>query len=77
MSSQILDSRELERLLSAAAVSKTFRHLLLDDPTRALVEGYQGERFRLDDTSHSLLKSLHVTTLPEFAQHLLKHSTEL
>lgn len=76
MSMQILDQRELERVLSAAAVSETFRRLLLVDPVRALTEGYQGERFHLDVRCHSYLSSLHVTSLSEFAQRLLKNPFE-
>ncbi len=68
MTSQIVDNRELQRILSAAAVSESFRRLLLVDPVQALAQGYQGERFRVDSRSHSFLKSLRVSTLSEFAQ---------
>jgi hypothetical protein len=76
MSMQILDNRELERVLSAAAVSETFRRLLLVDPVRALTEGYQGERFHVDAGCHRYLSSLRVTTLSEFAQRLLRNPME-
>lgn len=76
MSLQILNNHELERVLSAAAVSETFRKLLLVDPIRALTEGYQGERFHLDAQCHPYLSSLRVTTLSEFAQRLLKSPFE-
>jgi hypothetical protein len=76
MSMQILDNRELERVLSAAAVSETFRRLLLVDPIRALSEGYQGERFQLDVRSHPYLRSLRVTSLSEFAQRMLRNPLE-
>jgi hypothetical protein len=76
MSIQILDNRELTRVLSAAAVSETFRQLLLLDPVRALTEGYQGERFHLDARCHPYLSSLRVTTLSEFAQRLLRNPLE-
>jgi hypothetical protein len=76
MSMQILDNRELERVLSAAAVSETFRRLLLIDPVRALTEGYQGECFQLDARCHPYLSSLRVTSLSEFAQRLLRNPLE-
>ncbi len=76
MSTQILDNRELERVLSAAAVSETFRRLLLVDPVRALTEGYQGERFNLDVRCHPYLSNLRVSTLSEFAQRLLRSPWE-
>ncbi len=76
MSSQMLESRELERLLSAAAVSESFRRLLLVDPVKAFNEGYQGERFRMNDRLHSQLKTMRVRTLPEFAQQLLMGGME-
>lgn len=77
MQSQIMESRELERLLSAATVSETFRQLLIADPVKAFMEGYQGERFQLDAKLHSRLKSMRVASLPELAQQLLVVEQEM
>ncbi len=54
-------SKELNRILSAAVVSRRFRNLLLSDAAAALHSGYNGETFELSgpstgNTPHAALK---------------------
>ena len=41
------DPSDINRVLAAAVVSKAFCHLLLTNPTKALAQGFCGERFSL------------------------------
>ena len=65
-------SSALNRLLAAAVVSVNFRQLLLTEPDRALVEGFQGEFFPLNHQERTLLLNAQANSLKEFA---LKIST--
>jgi hypothetical protein len=58
---------ELNRLLSAAVVSKSFRNTLLTSPEIALATGYQGETFNLSDADRSWLFSIKPTNLVDLA----------
>ena len=58
---------ELNRLLSAAVVSKSFRNMLLVNPEIAVANGYQGESFNLSDEDRSWLYSMRSTSLVDFA----------
>jgi len=64
-------SRELNRLVTAAVVSKRFCELLLEDPAEAIADGYAGEAFLLTDEEHDLVLSIQASTLQEFAIKLL------
>lgn len=61
---------ELDRLLAAAVVSPRFCRLLLEDPARALEEGYQGEEFLLSDQELALFQSIRADSLADFADQL-------
>jgi hypothetical protein len=76
--SQVLaNSKEINRLLTAAIVSRRFRQLLLADPPAALRIGYNGENFRLTLDEINLVQSIHATTLPDFAAQLLEKTGDL
>jgi hypothetical protein len=67
------DHSDLNRLLAAAVVSRSFCKLLLTEPARAVMLGFAGEHFSLSATEYDLVISAQATSLPEFAQHLCKH----
>ena len=64
-------SRELNRLVTAAVVSKRFCELLLNDPAGAIAAGYDGEAFLLTAEEQDLVLSIQASTLGEFARQLL------
>lgn len=64
------NSTEINRLLAAAVVNRPFCNLLLKDPARAIEEGFAGERFALSHEEYNLILSIHVSSLPEFANEL-------
>jgi hypothetical protein len=68
---------ELNRLLSAAVVSKSFRNMLLTSPEDALASGYQGEIFNLSDADRSWLFSIKPTNLVDLAANLVIHQQDL
>ena len=66
-----IDINELSRLLTAATVSKKFRHLLLTNPRQALENGYNGEVFNLDEPDLDRIMAIQALSLHEFAQQLV------
>jgi hypothetical protein len=64
---------ELNRLLSAAVVSKSFRSMLLASPEIALASGYQGETFNLSPEDQSWLFSIHPTSLVDLAANMVSY----
>jgi hypothetical protein len=64
---------ELNRLLSAAVVSKSFCNMLLSSPELALSNGYQGEAFNLCDADRNWLFSIKPTSLSDLAANMLTH----
>ena len=70
-----IDLNELSRLLTAATVSKKFRHLLLTNPEQALANGYNGEVFQLDAQDLDRIMSIQAFSLREFAQQLISPQT--
>lgn len=61
------DHLEIQRLVAAAAISKPFCRLLLDEPEQALQAGFQGESFLLTNEERALVVSIRARSLPEFA----------
>lgn len=49
---------DLERMLSAGAVDRQYRELVLREPLRA-AEGYQSERFRLTPEEKAVIANIH------------------
>lgn len=68
---------ELNRLLSAAVVSKSFRSMLLSSPELALANGYQGEAFNLSDADRSWLFSIKASSLSDLAANMVTHQQKL
>ena len=68
---------ELNRLLSAALVSKSFRSVLLTNPEIALANGYQGEKFNLSDADRSWLFSIKPASLVDLAANMLTYQQNL
>jgi hypothetical protein len=68
---------ELNRLLSAAVVSKSFRNTLLTSPEIALATGYQGETFNLSEADRSWLFSIKPNSLVDLAADMVAHQQDL
>ena len=68
---------ELNRLLSAAVVSKSFRSMLLSNPEIALASGYQGEKFNLTEEDRVWLFSIRPATLVDLAANMVAHQQNL
>jgi hypothetical protein len=68
---------ELNRLLSAAVVSKSFRNMLLSSPEVALASGYQGEKFNLSDADRAWLFSIKPTSLVDLAANMVIHQQDV
>ncbi len=64
------DHRELNRLLTAAVINKSFCHLLLNNPTKAAHDGFADEAFVLSEQEMALLRSIRASSLAEFARQL-------
>jgi hypothetical protein len=64
---------ELNRLLCAAVVSKSFRTMLMSNPEIAVASGYQGETFNLSDEDRSWLSSIRPANLVDLAANLVTH----
>ena len=60
----------IRRLLTAAAISPRFCATLLNNPDRAIQNGFGGEQFHLSESIRIQLVSIRATTLPEFIQRL-------
>jgi len=67
------DSSEINRLLAAAVVSTRFCNLLLNDPARAIADGFAGEQFVLSEDEQDFILSLRASSLKEFAAQLCDH----
>lgn len=70
-SSMLGVSPEINRLLTAAVISRRFCRLLLTNPLGALTLGYRGEAFRLNPTEVRRISAIQATSLRDFALQLL------
>ena len=68
---------ELNRLLCAAVVSKSFRSMLMTNPEIAVNSGYQGESFNLSDEDRSWLSSIRPANLVDLAANLVTHQQSI
>jgi len=68
---------ELNRLLSAAVVSKSFRNVLLTSPDIALASGYQGETFNLSEADRNWLFSIKPADLVDLAANMVTYQQKL
>ncbi len=64
---------ELNRLLCAAVVSKSFRNMLIANPEIAVASGYQGEKFNLCSEDQNWLYSIHPTNLVDLAANMVSY----
>jgi hypothetical protein len=64
---------EMNRLLCAAVVSKSFRSMLMTNPEIAVATGYQGESFNLSDEDRGWLTSIRPANLVDLAANLVAH----
>jgi hypothetical protein len=63
-------NQEISRVLSAAVINNRFRSMLLDYPRSAVVSGYFGEKFSLENEMIQKLGSIHSGNLADFAAQL-------
>lgn len=68
--SELVDRREVSRLLTAAVVNKRFCKLLLSNPASALASGYNGESFSLEREKKDFIVSIQAKSLADFAKQL-------
>ena len=68
-----LSNDELNRLLSAAVVSKSFQNMLLTNPEIAVTSGYQGETFNLSPEDQNWLYSIRPTSLIDLAANMVAY----
>lgn len=67
-------SKEINRLLTAAVVNRKFCSLLLADPLQAVTSGYNGETFKLTPEEVQQIRSIQASTLRDFVLQLLTQS---
>ena len=63
----ILGKKEYSRILSAAVINSHFRQMLLNDPVKAISNGYNGEQFDIDKEEKVRLSTIRATSLADFA----------
>ena len=68
---------EMNRLLCAAVVSKSFSQTLLANPEIAVASGYQGESFDLSDEDRSWLFSLRPNSLVDLAANMATYQQKV
>jgi hypothetical protein len=64
---------EMNRMLCAAVVSKSFRNVLISNPEIAVASGYQGESFNLSDEDRSWLFSMKPSSLVDLAANMVNY----
>jgi len=67
-------SKEINRLLTAAVVNRKFCSLLLSDPLQAVTSGYNGETFALTQEEVQQIRTIEAATLRDFVLQLLARS---
>jgi len=65
-----LASAEYSRIISAAVINRQFRQMLLQDPLKAISNGYSGEQFEINSDDRDRLASIKASSLAEFATQL-------
>ena len=63
-------NQEYSRLLSAAVINHNFCNMLLSDPSKAINNGYSGEKFNLSKDAQEKITTIHASSLQEFAAKL-------
>ena len=62
--------KEFSRILSAAVINSHFRQMLLNDPVKAISNGYSGEQFDINSDEKVRLSTIKATSLSDFAAQL-------
>ncbi len=62
--------KEYSRILSAAVINSHFRQMLLNDPVKAITNGYSGEKFDINSDEKVRLSVIRATSLADFAAQL-------
>ena len=62
--------KEYSRILSAAVINSHFRQMLLNDPVKAISNGYGGEQFNINSEEKVRLSTIRATSLTDFAAQL-------
>lgn len=70
----MVKNTELDKLISAALVSRNFRAKLLREPENAIHEGYNGEAFNIPPDIVNMLSQIKAPTLSDFVQELVIQS---
>jgi hypothetical protein len=68
LASRSNNSSGISRVFSAAVVNQQFRDMLLQDPNRALRNGYLGETFSLSKEEQDLIVSIRANSLSDLAK---------
>jgi len=58
----------ISSVFAAAVVSRSFCQMLLQDPQRALQQGYMGQSFSVSPQDAALIISINAQSLPDLAQ---------
>lgn len=64
------EENEYSRIISAAVINRRFRQLLLNDPIKAISDGYSGEQFEINSEEKSRLSTIKASSLADFAAQL-------
>jgi len=62
----------LSSVFAAAVVNQNFREMLLNEPEKALKQGYLGKSFSLSQEDASLLVSLNAKNLTDLAKQVVR-----
>ena len=63
-------AEEYSRILSAAVINSSFRRMLLDDPNKAILNGFNGEQFHINKGEQIRLSGIRAASLADFAAQL-------
>ena len=67
------NGHDISKLLTAAIVNAKFCKLLLNDPAKALANGYNGEIFRLSKDEFDQILSIKANSISDFAKQLVEN----
>jgi hypothetical protein len=68
LTSRSNNSSSISRVFAAAVVNQQFRDMLLQDPNKALRNGYLGETFSLSKEEQDLIVSIRANSLSDLAK---------
>ncbi|MCD6577146.1 MAG: hypothetical protein J7K66_03930 [Anaerolineaceae bacterium] len=62
--------KEYSRILLAAVINSHFRRMLLNNPAKAISNGYSDEQFDINSEEKARLSTIQATSLADFAAQL-------